>query len=247
VNENARQSDVPIFLCPSDPSEGFMNTSSGSPPYGRTNYFGSIGRAAHPASPWDNNATAMNGLYGGMFFFELTSRQWNELGNKPRRVKILDVTDGTSNTAMFAESRRGSRLGIGDTAVPQPRTYRWDKFTATFAQPFVYPPATWTPGSPAPAFGFTCPDSGTSVRYQGLQYHRAFMETSMYTHIVPPNWSGNECTDLNGAIVAARSAHNGGVNVGFSDGSVRFIVDSIDPVTWAFLGSRSDGQPVALP
>ena len=30
----------------------------------------------------------------------------------------------------------------------------------------------------------------------------------------------------------ARSWHGGGVNVGFADGSLRFITDDIDAVTW---------------
>jgi len=250
VNEVARQSDVPIYLCPSDPSDGFMNTTTGSPAYGRSNYFGNIGRVAQPASPWDStNQAAMNGSWNGIFFVELTSHQWNDLGNKPRRVKIMDVADGTSNTAMFAETLRGSRLGIGDTATYNPRLLLWDKFSASpaFPTPFIYPPATWTPGSAAPTFTYNCDGGSPSVRYQGLQYHRYLMETSLYNHLVPPNWKGGECTDLNGAIIAARSKHTGGVNVGFTDGSVRFIVDSIDPVTWAFLGSRADGQPASPP
>jgi prepilin-type N-terminal cleavage/methylation domain-containing protein/prepilin-type processing-associated H-X9-DG protein len=34
----------------------------------------------------------------------------------------------------------------------------------------------------------------------------------------------------------------GGVNVGFSDGSVRFLLDTIDYATYQFLGDRADGK-----
>ncbi|MFM7113120.1 MAG: H-X9-DG-CTERM domain-containing protein [Planctomycetota bacterium] len=37
---------------------------------------------------------------------------------------------------------------------------------------------------------------------------------------------------------------SGGVNVVFGDGSVKFIRDSIDLVTFQRLGNRSDGQPL---
>jgi prepilin-type N-terminal cleavage/methylation domain-containing protein/prepilin-type processing-associated H-X9-DG protein len=231
----ARQSDVPIYICPSDSSDGFMNLSVGSPAYGRCNYMGNIGRQAQPTS--SNEAT------NGIFFFEFANDQVLK-GNKPGAVRIDDVKDGTSNTAMFSEVLRGSRQGIGDTSTA--RVYPWDKFATGVPAGYIYPPAGYVQGSPAPAPP-TCGDTGTSVRYVGLQYHRAFMETSMYTHAVPINWKANECTDLNGALQAARSSHSGGVNVGFSDGSIRFIVDSIDPVTWAYLGSRGDGVPVTLP
>ena len=38
------------------------------------------------------------------------------------------------------------------------------------------------------------------------------------------------------------SLHPGGVNVGFADGSVKFIKDSIDTLTWWGLGSRRMGK-----
>jgi len=235
AQDAARQSDVPIYLCPSDSSDGFMNLSAGSPAYGRCNYMGNIGRQAQPTS--SNEAT------NGIFFFEFSSTQIMN-GNKPGAVKIDGVKDGTSNTAMFAEVLRGSRQGITDTATA--RVYPWDKFATGVPAGYIYPPANYVPGTAAPAPP-VCGDTGTSVRYVGLQYHRAFMETSMYTHAVPINWKGNECTDLNGALQAARSNHTGGVNVGFTDGSIRFITDSIDPVMWAYLGSRGDGVAASLP
>ncbi len=245
TQDAARQSDVPIYICPSDSSDGFMNLSGNSPAYGRSNYMGSIGRQAQPTSAGfgipNNEAT------GGIFYFDF-SRQQVINGNKPGAVKIDDVKDGTSNTAMFSEVLRGSRQGITDTAIPNPRIYRWDKLgTGMPPLGYAYPPPGYVPGSPAPAPP-TCTDTGgSSVRYTGLQYHRAFMETSMYTHCVPINWKANECTDLNGALQAARSNHNQGVNVGFADGAVRFVNDSIDPVVWAYLGSRGDGMPVSAP
>jgi prepilin-type processing-associated H-X9-DG protein len=44
-----------------------------------------------------------------------------------------------------------------------------------------------------------------------------------------------------------KSRHNGGVNLLFGDGSVRFVRDSIDMKTYQLLGCRNDQQPVVLP
>src|SRR5262245_4805186 len=70
-----------------------------------------------------------------------------------------------------------------------------------------------------------------------------------YTHVMGPNsiscmgtpafgisdasWGGL------GAAISATSNHPGGVNVGFADGSVKFIKDSINLQTWWALGSRN--------
>jgi prepilin-type processing-associated H-X9-DG protein len=41
------------------------------------------------------------------------------------------------------------------------------------------------------------------------------------------------------------SLHPGGVNVGFADGSVKFVKDSISPQTWWALGTRQAGDIVS--
>jgi prepilin-type processing-associated H-X9-DG protein len=41
------------------------------------------------------------------------------------------------------------------------------------------------------------------------------------------------------------SRHPGGVNFLFADGSVRFINNNIDEVTWVALGTRAGGETMA--
>jgi prepilin-type N-terminal cleavage/methylation domain-containing protein/prepilin-type processing-associated H-X9-DG protein len=43
------------------------------------------------------------------------------------------------------------------------------------------------------------------------------------------------------------SRHPGGANFGYADGSVRFITDRIDPVIYAALGSRGNGEVTSAP
>jgi len=44
-----------------------------------------------------------------------------------------------------------------------------------------------------------------------------------------------------------QSAHPGGAHLLFADGSVRFLMDSIDVATFKNLADRDDGNPVVLP
>ena len=45
--------------------------------------------------------------------------------------------------------------------------------------------------------------------------------------------------------LSASSYHPGGVNALFADGSVRFVKNSVSPVTWAALGTIAGGEVVA--
>ena len=51
----------------------------------------------------------------------------------------------------------------------------------------------------------------------------------------PCNWSGE---------LGFKSAHPGGANFAFGDGSVRFVGEDIDHQGYQYLGDKADGQPV---
>ncbi len=78
------------------------------------------------------------------------------------------------------------------------------------------------------------------------------LPNNAYNHVSVPNtprctytnsqdttyWCGTMCN------VAPTSNHSGGVNVGFSDGSVKFIKNSISLPTWWAIGTRNQGEVV---
>ena len=71
-----------------------------------------------------------------------------------------------------------------------------------------------------------------------------------YSHVQTPNQRA--CQDLgpgnphasDHTLIGASSHHPGGVNVGFLDGSVRFVKDTIAAQNWAALGTRANGEMV---
>jgi prepilin-type processing-associated H-X9-DG protein len=80
----------------------------------------------------------------------------------------------------------------------------------------------------------------------------------MYSHHRVPNDFNPDCRtgnpfgdrtnaewDLLGLDCAARSFHNGGVNVLFGDGSVRFVKDTVDVQVWRALGTRNGREVVS--
>jgi prepilin-type N-terminal cleavage/methylation domain-containing protein len=226
VNAGGRTQDVPIYLCPSDPSTAAQTDPGGSgKPCGRSNYFGNMGTNAYPRN-------AALPAYGGLFYYVPD----NTVTQDPPAVRIVEITDGTSNTAMFSEVRRGNGSGSGT------RVDLWD------ARYFNFSPPTddVTPSA-------SCNSAGSSLRYTGLEYYRFLITTSLDTHTITPNsTTGGDCIDLgtrsgdNGAFyaahVAARSFHTSGVNVCRADGSVVFVRNSIPLPVWQAFGTRAAGD-----
>jgi prepilin-type processing-associated H-X9-DG protein len=77
------------------------------------------------------------------------------------------------------------------------------------------------------------------------------MAMNMFNTIVPPNAFNDQWTHcgLNASSRAvlsnADSYHPGGVNTLMSDGSVKFMKDSINQRTWWALGTKSNGEVVS--
>ena len=57
-----------------------------------------------------------------------------------------------------------------------------------------------------------------------------------------PPCTGNVAAD--GEMMFARSRHTDGLNAAMADGSVRFVVNSINLVTWQSLGTARGGEPL---
>ena len=213
-NAAARVQDTPIFLCPADNSTGVFNQTVGGvvENLGRTNYHANLGSFG-----WWRNSDPTT---GGIFFYQSA-------------VRISDIADGTSQTAFFAEVKRGASPNHNALDVVALAYATWDGKTAAeqAANTATYPAA--------------CATAPATYNYTGLEYYRGFAFTAFYTHTVPPNFTGSDCIRSVGVDrfhLAARSYHDGGVNVVLCDGSVHFIRNSISLPAWQALGTRAGGE-----
>jgi prepilin-type processing-associated H-X9-DG protein len=235
ANAAARAQDVPIYLCPSDPSEAQFNfTLNGvNQVYGRLSYFGNIGSTSD-CRTLDGRAGIFNGDFSNV-----------KPGEKPKGLPINQVSDGTSNTVMFAEVMRK----FGDTTVVNNTT---NKTSDDISTGLLLTDGRTDSGCKA---GST---NGTRINYVGLEYCRGgIVQTNFYTHTLPPNWNRNTgdtttqkytCGDASfrRGHIAASSYHSGLVNVCMTDGSVRSVRDSVDFAVWQAVGTRGNGEPLTL-
>src|SRR4051812_20372504 len=170
VNLPARTQDIPIYLCPSDPSStkrGSNDVDLSQGAQGRLNYFACLGTTSQfgttgPGAGIFTNATA-------------------SAGQVLQGVPLGTIGDGTSNTAMFAEVMRTTHpwpavSNVRDNTVIILQTNSAD-FTANDADGRAI-------GSCA-----TGANWNSSIKYVGLQFERDLWGTTFYTHTLPPNWN----------------------------------------------------------
>jgi prepilin-type N-terminal cleavage/methylation domain-containing protein len=219
------RNNIPAFICPSDISPPGANGTDSS----YNNYVGSVG-------PTYNTWSTARADAVGMFNFRYHTR-------------FADVLDGLSNTIMISEIIRGDDNGgvftINSDIVKE-------QTTAPATRLFTPAAELETAGAAALAAG----QGGTSIlNNAGRRFHSAFMLNSMYNTLCPPNWkypslssaaAGNGDAHHNG-IYAARSRHKGGVQVVMGDGSVHFVSENIDLLTYQRLGHARDAQTVSFP
>ena len=243
-NVTARTTQLNAFLCPSDASGGYMAnnivSAGGSAPIGRLNYFASLGATAAQAATTEPISTR-HGIFNTRI--NTTEPQYSDAPANTRLnpnyqiglgATIAEVTDGTSNTVMYSETRRA-------LVVNTSTANRTDKVTTVF----LIADGSYT--LDAPKFP-ECDSSASVLTYRGNQYYRPLAPLIYYTHTVTPNSKFADCSNAGNFTkthTSARSYHPGGVNASFADGSVRFIKDSVNIVTWRALGTKAGGEVIS--
>jgi prepilin-type N-terminal cleavage/methylation domain-containing protein/prepilin-type processing-associated H-X9-DG protein len=256
ANTTVTYSAIPTFSCPSDNSKIRPLF-----PYAPTNYVanhggpgcirmwsGTIVEFWTVAPPGSTVSAPGNGWWGadsnlGFFGFE-------------------GVTDGTANTGLFSEKLIGwpngnqggtlmsnsseARRGLYNPTSPAVST-AYNQQSSALALQSVLGCQQIQPGTSAA--------NNNNGWFNGftwaLGYEWHTLANSYHHYNTPNKLSCTNPADIGGpwggaaGMSTVSSNHNGGVNVCFTDGSVRFIKDSVAPPTWWALGSRNLGEVVS--
>jgi len=186
---------VKPFLCPSDRERAV------EPGWGPTNYVACWGSGAGGGKKKDAD---------GVFYVNSQTR-------------FADITDGTSNTAMFSEHTLGPG---GPRARLTPKSAR---------DVWVWADGRWISDA-------SCARATRAYMDRGAKWADGMISMSGYNHWYPPNAQTPDCQARSSAWKAARSRHPGGVSLLLCDGSVRFVSDTVDLQIWRSLGSRNGGE-----
>ena len=224
---------VKTFLCPADGQQPLFTINSGGGTHAGTNYVVNLGSGLGGAG-----ATAANGYdtrfpSDGLFFYG-------------PGVRFADVTDGTSNTMFMSQCLLGLNQNLTKNyadLTPEERLRQ----TGSLAGRSLYSgPAGVNPGFGAsPAIGATEYLAVTSWRgNRGGSWIWANATANGFCAALPPNAPESDVTAHGLGFLSARSNFPGGVNVGFGDGSVRFVANSVGIDNWRAMATRAGGEVI---
>jgi len=219
------------FLCPSDgnrPTNTIMFPPTGANlAYGPGNYTNNIGTS--------------RSFNGGQF--DGPTYELGGTGGIGSVVTLASIQDGTSNTAVFSEWI----MGTGSAKAGLASIYTANMtFSATSS-----PALTGSLGYSMQQASNACQTATTIINsqkgYSFLEHWTGY--GGGYSHLNTPNlkacwYSGETSSNADHTLIGASSNHSGGVNVGFIDGSVHFIKNSVSYQTWGALATRSGGEVI---
>jgi prepilin-type N-terminal cleavage/methylation domain-containing protein/prepilin-type processing-associated H-X9-DG protein len=210
-NAAARATPIKTFLCPSDPRDVVPAGWAGN------NYRVNQGSGILWGQPAASGPNSLLPAPNGPFYLN-------------SRLRLTDVTDGTSNTAAWSEHLKGDFSNAVSTD------------TGDTYEPGIYP------NTPDDAMNFCVNVNVNDLSKQGYSnvgapWLEGYHSTTIYFHVSPPN--GRSCMYPPGRIATtANSNHTNGVNMALCDGSVRFVTGGITLSTWRALGSCNGGEVV---
>ena len=204
-NDALRALTVPIFRCPSDSFRGF---------WGPSNYAANFGTGVQ--------TFGYNGLFRPIGNYYLTESKGTYT------VRDIDVSDGLSNTAAFAE------ILVGNGQVDDSRSA-------------FHTPVPMTAPNELDLFADQCrflaPAIPAEVVARGYSWAFGDQLYTGYNHIMTPGQ--HSCVNGNNTqegCYTSVSNHPRGVGVVFADGHVSFTSTDVNVIIWRAFGSRNGNE-----
>jgi prepilin-type N-terminal cleavage/methylation domain-containing protein/prepilin-type processing-associated H-X9-DG protein len=222
LNSTVVNTQVASYVCPSDPGSSIFKAG--------TSYNASIG----PQFNVYSRSISSSGVGVGMF-------------NSRVAYGIRDIIDGTSNTVAFGEALMGDNTNASRNGAEYYNCKGWPSSASGSGVGMIVPFSM----ANLQTYIQQCNQARTSVssevQSRGSNWAANRVGIGPITSVLAtPNSPNADCqnTQDNG-MLAMRSRHPGGINSLFADGSVRFMKNSVNQITWWALGTKAGGEVIS--
>jgi len=246
-NTTVGYAQLATLVCPSDGSDKRV-----AAPWGSLGYMGNNG-----------GPSPINQFTGTMVLFYTGTNNgdgtFTTNGRYLGPVTMQSITDGSSNTSLFSERLIGLP-GVFTTTVTSGSGT--DAKRSVFKNTVNGQPANQGPAGVAVAQAYAAgckslpgttlaaaTNTNGNVWIRGYPSHLA---VGVFLHYGTPNTlnchdpaDGNPTFGGYFGTAPPNSNHSGGVNMCMSDGSVKFVKDSVSQASWWGLGTRSGGEVIS--
>jgi len=229
----AVSTQIPTLLCPSDDYDG-DNSIMGSASPASLSYTGNTG--------WPYRSTGISGKrsvgkkHNGVIGLVHPSSKVGWHGNG--KIRISQIKDGTSNTAMFSERLIQTGTTIAEIKSSDKRLHSFHIIERDETLPMT-----------VRQFGSTHVHAEESAFFGRNWSSGMSLAGATYMHVMTPNTTNGHFTstkfDGNNAH-SVSSYHPGGANLASADGSVRFVTNDVEQNVWWAIGGRNDGRVETL-
>jgi prepilin-type N-terminal cleavage/methylation domain-containing protein/prepilin-type processing-associated H-X9-DG protein len=246
INSTSSNTVIKAFLCPSDPNAGAGQNADVAYGGNINNYAACFGASTTNGSGWDNNLLPYNhqtpvGTSGVFAFIQ--------------PYGVQHCVDGTSNTIAYAEwlvgdgrqasgSKYRGNMEMNDgSGTPGFDNAQTNLAVVNAALTLCRTKFQSEPNSTA----------NTITDYKGWRWALGCYGFGSFNAVQVPNDVVGGCRDGDGAegwadggwAIGASSAHPGGINVLFADGSCKFVKNSIAQTIWMRIGTRNGSEVVS--
>jgi prepilin-type N-terminal cleavage/methylation domain-containing protein/prepilin-type processing-associated H-X9-DG protein len=245
VGVGLKEAEASFMACPSANGNKLLMETAGTGSYAQrsSNYVASAGDWTVATGNWGMNPAG-------------TAGRWRSRGSiQYIPVTFEEISDGSSNTALFTERVAGEDATIASTGAGNPANFSTaaQDYKKWVAKDGLAGLAAFQPGARedfnnaeklADGAWAWDPQACLNIRegnniaagyekvpYAGTRWYNRHTLLTWANTILPPNspsCTSSRANEDNSALIPPTSNHTGGVNVSWADGTVRFVSDTID-------------------